>query len=111
RRGALITALPLDSVIGASAERLGFEVIWGSMAESFRRLGGRRFDCVLISDLLHLQSEPRRLLEQLSGFVKDGGALVIDGPNFLSTRMLLKFAWRRRDYGRLYNFSTSGIRV
>jgi 2-polyprenyl-3-methyl-5-hydroxy-6-metoxy-1,4-benzoquinol methylase len=111
RRGASITALPLDSVVGVSGERLGFEVIYGSMDECFDRLGKRKFGCVLIPNLIHLQSDPRRLLEQACRFVEAGGTLILSGPNFYSIPMLLKHVVRDRSYRRLQNFSTSGIHV
>jgi 2-polyprenyl-3-methyl-5-hydroxy-6-metoxy-1,4-benzoquinol methylase len=108
-RGASVTALPLDSVIGASAARLGLEVIYGSMTECFNRLGARKFDCVLLTDLVHLQRDPKRLLKHLSAFVRGGGTLVIGGPNFHSASIFLKRALRKGNYGRLQDFSASGI--
>jgi SAM-dependent methyltransferase len=111
RRGASLTVLPLDSVVGASGARLGFEVIYGSMDECFSRLGKRTFGCVVITNLIHLQSDPRRLLEQASRFVASGGALVISGPNFYSLPVFLKHAVRDRNYRRLQSFSTSGIQM
>jgi len=41
QRGAKITVLPLDSVIGAASAHLGLEVIYGTMEECFNRLGER----------------------------------------------------------------------
>lgn len=111
RRGASVTALPLDSVVGALGVRLGFEVIYGSMDECFRRLEGRAFDCVLSTNLVHLQRDPRRLLEQASRFVAGRGTLVISGPNFHSVPTFLKHVVHNRNYARLQNFSTSGVQV
>jgi 2-polyprenyl-3-methyl-5-hydroxy-6-metoxy-1,4-benzoquinol methylase len=109
QRGAQVTALPLDSVIGAAAARLGIEVIYGTLEECLTNLQGRRFDCVLISNLLHLQSDPGFVLEQCSQFVAIGGTLMIVGPNFKRLPVLIKRALGRGDYRKLRSFDQSGI--
>jgi 2-polyprenyl-3-methyl-5-hydroxy-6-metoxy-1,4-benzoquinol methylase len=109
--GALVTALALDSVIGAVAERLGLEVIYGSLNECFNRLKARKFDCVLMTDLVHLQPDLRFVLEQFSKLVEVGGTIVLAGPNFHSAPILLKRLLRKGNYGKLPDFSTSGIRT
>lgn len=109
QRGARITALPLDSVVGAAAERSGFEVVYGAMDECFTRLGERKFDCVLLTNLLHLLPDPKRALEQCCGFVGEGGTLVISGPNFHSVPVLLKRVLNREEYQKLRNADQSGI--
>ena len=52
--GMAVTALPLDAVIGASAAERGVEVVHGPLDVSAEKLKGRRFDCVVISNVLHL---------------------------------------------------------
>jgi 2-polyprenyl-3-methyl-5-hydroxy-6-metoxy-1,4-benzoquinol methylase len=109
RRGASVTVLPLDSVVGAEAAQLGFEVIYGSMEECFSQLGERTFDCVLVTNLVHLQRDATRLLEQSSKFVAGLGTIVITGPNLHSIR-LLKRALRNQNYWKIEDYSSSGIR-
>jgi hypothetical protein len=109
RRGTLVTALPLDSVIGAEASSRGIEVIYGSWQECFRQLDGRTFDCLLIANLLHLQRDLSGLFGQLSRFIERCGTLVIAGPNFHSIPIFLKRVLRREKYGRMDDFSNSGI--
>ena len=46
RRGANVTALPLDSVIGAEAARRGIEIVYGTLDEALCAMEGRTFDCV-----------------------------------------------------------------
>jgi hypothetical protein len=81
------------------------------MNECFDSLGSRKFDCVLLTDLLHLQCDPQPLLERSANFVRDGGTLVIGGPNFHSASIFVKRALRKENYGRLQDFSASGIRI
>ena len=109
QRGATVTALPLDSVIGASAAHLGIEMVYGTWEECLAKLIGRRFDCVHISNLLHLQPNPGFVLEQCAQFVTDGGTMVVVGPNFKRLPVLIRRALRRGDYRKLGSFDQSGI--
>lgn len=109
QRGATVTAMPLDSVIGAAAGRLGIEVLYGTWDECLKILDGRRFDCVLVTNLLHLLLNPRIALEQCSRFVREGGTLVASGPNFNHLPILIKRILSLGDYRKLRNFSESGI--
>jgi SAM-dependent methyltransferase len=108
-RGVKVTALPLDSVIGVAAGRLGLEVVNGSLTECLDALGERRFDCVLISDLLHLQENPAHFLERCSRFVTQGGAFVIGGPNFNRAPNLVKRVLGVDGHQRLRSYEESGI--
>jgi trans-aconitate methyltransferase len=111
QRGSKVTALPLDSVIGAAAARNGIEVIYGTLDEGLRKLNGQKFDCIFISQLLHLQPDPGYLLEQCSQFVADGGTLMVIGPNFKRLPVLIKRALGCGDYRKLRSFDQSGISV
>ena len=111
RRGALVTALPLDSVIGSAVERLGIEVIYGSMNDCFRELTARTFDCVLLANLIHLQPDPNDLLKKLSRFVARRGKLVISGPNVDPLRMVLKHLFRKASYGASEKPRAGGIQI
>jgi len=109
QRGAAVTALPLDSVIGASAARLGIEMVYGTLEEGLAKLKGRRFDCVLISNLLHLQPTPEFILEQCAQFITEGGTMVVVGPNFKRLPVLIRRVLGRGDYRKLRCFDQSGI--
>ncbi len=111
QRGAQLTVFPLDSVMGAASARLGLEVIYGTMEECFNRLGKRDFDCVIITELLHLSPHPWQVLEQCRRFVGKTGTLVISGPNFQSLRILGKRALNIGDYRKLSSFDQSGVQT
>jgi hypothetical protein len=64
-----------------------------------------------MTGLLHLQSNPNQLLEKFAELVRDGGALVIAGPNFARLPWLVKRLLGLDQYGRLRNFASSGISV
>jgi 2-polyprenyl-3-methyl-5-hydroxy-6-metoxy-1,4-benzoquinol methylase len=111
QRGAKITVFPLDSVIGAASARLGLEVIYGTMEECFNHLGEQNYDCVLITDLLHLLPSPWQVLDQCCRFVGKAGTLVISGPNFHSLQILRKRARNIGDHRKLSSFAQSGVRT
>jgi 2-polyprenyl-3-methyl-5-hydroxy-6-metoxy-1,4-benzoquinol methylase len=109
RRGAVVTALPLDSVVGAAVAQAGIEVIYGSFEQCLASLGDRKFDCVLLTDLLHLNSSPGDMLEACANLVGAGGTLVLGGPNFDFLKVLLKRLLRMGEFGQLSDYSKSGI--
>jgi SAM-dependent methyltransferase len=108
-QGARVTALPLDSVIGAVAARRGIDVVHGSLEEGLDRLYGREFDCVLISNLLHLLSNPSQLLGRCCRFVGQGGVLVLGGPNFDRLGTWLLRALGVGEHRKLRTYAESGI--
>lgn len=111
KRGIEVTAMPLDSVIGAAAARLGINVVYGTLDECFTNLDSRQFDCVLMPNLLHLLPNPKTVLEQCSRFVREGGTLVISGPNFDRLPILIKRTFGIGDLGKLRSFDKSGISI
>jgi 2-polyprenyl-3-methyl-5-hydroxy-6-metoxy-1,4-benzoquinol methylase len=108
-RGAKVTALPLNSVIGAAAARRGINVIYGTLAECFRILDGQQFDCVLLTNLLHLQPTPAHLVERCSRFVQEGGALVLSGLNFDRVSSFIKRQCGIGESRKLWTYERSGI--
>ena len=111
QRGSQVTALPLDSVIGAAAARLGIEIVYGKIEDGLKKLGGRKFDCVVITNLLHLFPDPWLILEQCAPMVSKGGVMVVAGPNFNAIRTLVKRALGWGDFSKLHVFSESGVHV
>lgn len=110
-RGAKVTVVPLDSVIGAAAGRRGLDVVYGSLDECFDALRGQAFDCLIMTNLLHLLQDPRRVVTQWSRLVRKGGTFVISGPNFGSLRVKAKHMLDKAGYRKLSSFEASGIRV
>jgi SAM-dependent methyltransferase len=109
QRGVRVFAAPLDSVIAACAEKRGIETVYGNSEQILAQLAGERFDCILVSNVLHLVPNPVRLLSQISELLQSGGVVIVTVPNlsYLGTR------WRRikRDpvYSSFGNFDRSGV--
>jgi 2-polyprenyl-3-methyl-5-hydroxy-6-metoxy-1,4-benzoquinol methylase len=81
RRGFRVTALPLDSVVGSVIARSGTEVIYGHFGDCLSHLGNRRFDCVVSTNLAHLQREPLGFILRSANLLRPGGYLLLEGPN------------------------------
>ena len=110
-RGAEVTAFPLDPVIGAVAARRGVKVVCGTFEECFRTAEPAKFDCIIVSNLLHLQRDPADLLSQCSRLLARGGVIVVKGPNFDRIPILLKRLLGVGDYWRLSDFRQGGVNI
>jgi len=110
-RGAEVTALALDSVIGMAAERRGIKVINGTWGECAKMLEGREFDCVLMTNLLHLHANPGEVVDCCTRFVGKRGSLVLSGPNFNRVPTLCKRIFRIGAFGKLWNYEAGGFSV
>ena len=104
-----MTVLPLDSVIGAHAAQRGLEVVYGSLDEGFAKLRHQRFDCIIISNLLHLIRDPVAVVRQSTDLLKTGGTLVLAGPNFDYLPIKISRVLGRGSYSALQSFELGGI--
>lgn len=109
QRGAEVVALALDSVIGAAAAKRGIQTVYGGLDDCLRSLGNQTYDCVLITNLLHLQQDPAGLFDRCARFVRAGGTLVVDSPNFHQLAILAKRALGNDAFKRLRSFAESGV--
>lgn len=111
QRGARVTVLPLDSVMGAASARLGLEVVYGTWNECLKILGDRQFDAVFVKDLLHLQADPGQMAEQYARLVGQGGTLVLAGPNFSRLPFFVKRVLGIGEFRKLRSFDASGVSI
>ncbi|MBN1795979.1 MAG: polysaccharide pyruvyl transferase family protein [Sedimentisphaerales bacterium] len=82
KRGFNAAAIPLDAVVAESAKMRGIEVLSPDFEDAKKELGQRKFDCILLTDVLAHLPEPGRFLEEYSGFLSDDGCMLITSPNF-----------------------------
>jgi 2-polyprenyl-3-methyl-5-hydroxy-6-metoxy-1,4-benzoquinol methylase len=80
-KGLQVTAVSLDSVIAGHAQQRGVEVITGNFREAREKLAGRRFDCLLLSNVLHLVPNPVEVLSLFGNLLSPGGVLIAVSPN------------------------------
>jgi 2-polyprenyl-3-methyl-5-hydroxy-6-metoxy-1,4-benzoquinol methylase len=110
-RGAQVAALALDSVIAAGAAKRGIEVIYGTLEQTLTGLGARRFECVFMTNLLHLVPNPEAVLEVCAGLVGPKGTLLVSSPNFKALRVRVKQALGAPELRNLGDFAQGGIAV
>ncbi len=107
--GIKVTALPLNSVIGASVARLGIEVVYATLFEGPTKLKGRAFDCIFLTDLLHLFQNPQILIQSYAALLRPGGCFVLGGPNFEFVSLFVGRTLGLGENVRLRSFEASGV--
>ncbi|MEM9036860.1 MAG: class I SAM-dependent methyltransferase [Actinomycetota bacterium] len=105
-RGHDVTSLPIDPVLGLLVAARGVDVVRAGFDEAARRLAHRRFDCVVLADLLHLVDDPRAVIERFRPLIAPGGSLVISVPNVWWPTQLRRL---RRRGPRTQGFARSGV--
>ena len=110
-RGVRVIGIPIDSVIGSCAEQHGIEVVYGDFTTARRKLQAERFDCILLTNVLHLIPDPAGVLSSYAGLLAPGGSVVIVTPNFAN----LLTQWRRLTgnpyYKGLGSYQDSGVHL
>ncbi len=109
QRGVEVMALPLDSVIGAVAEKRGVKIVYGDFKAAFAQIEHRRFDCVLVTNLLHLQREPQSLFSRCLALVAADGCVVIESPNFQQASVVVNRLLGKRGFASLRTFADGGV--
>jgi len=112
--GALVTALPLDSVIGALAHSVQeIDVVYGTLEEGLMQIENQygKFECILISNLLHLLPVPWELLEWCIKLLLPGGTLLLAGVNLDPLPLFLRRHRHPAQYRGLEERRESGITI
>jgi 2-polyprenyl-3-methyl-5-hydroxy-6-metoxy-1,4-benzoquinol methylase len=91
QKGIQVAGVPLDSVISACAEARGVRMVAPDFETAWKELGDEQFDCVLLSNILHLVPHPSAILSECGRRLLDGGHIIVIAPNF----NYLKLVWRR----------------
>lgn len=106
RKGAYVTGIETSRTAIEGARRVLDEVLDLDIADSDavkRHLDGRRFDLMLLGDVLEHLPEPARVLERLVAYLDDGGHAIISVPNVAAwTNRLALLAGR-------WHYQPSGI--
>ena len=88
--GADLKAVPIDPVIAASAEVRGVEIVYGDLKSVREQLATERFDCVLLSNVLHLVGDPMAFLNSVSHILSPDGWVIASVPNVSKLRRLVR---------------------
>ena len=98
-KGLQVIAIPLDPVVCSTAAARGVEIFCGEFATARASVEGRRFDCILCLNVLHLFPEPTEILSSVRGLLNDNGRIIIQIPNMMS---LPAMRWGFQDDGSRY---------
>jgi SAM-dependent methyltransferase len=109
RLGFRVTAIPLDSVICAAAESKGVELMHFELAQAPEKLRGRRFDCLVLRNVLYLHEHPASVLLAFASLLADGGRLLVMEPNFGNLQTIGGRLLNRPGYQGLGCFQKHGI--
>lgn len=82
RRGLEVAAIPLDPVIATAAVAKGIEILPSDFHLAAEMLGERRFDCILMLDILQQLPDPVAIVSLYREFLHDEGALLVSVPNW-----------------------------
>ena len=88
RKGLHVTAIPLDSIVGALAGSKGIRVTEPDLDLAFEELKAERFDCIILDDILHRHRYPVEFLSSCAKMLDSNGSLVIRLTNLSLFRLL-----------------------
>jgi SAM-dependent methyltransferase len=91
RAGRRVVAVALDPATSLWAGSKGVEVVSGDRQTVQKKLANEVFDCLLVSNILHLESDPARLLASFTKFLGENSYVIACIPNL----PLIKVAWKR----------------
>jgi 2-polyprenyl-3-methyl-5-hydroxy-6-metoxy-1,4-benzoquinol methylase len=107
--GKRVVAVPLDPVISACAEARGVELVRGDLKIALARLSGESFDCLLVSNVLHLVQDPTEILASFASLLSDKAVVIAGVPNLLR----LPVVWRKlcgvESHRFLGDYARSGV--
>jgi 2-polyprenyl-3-methyl-5-hydroxy-6-metoxy-1,4-benzoquinol methylase len=107
--GRKVVAVPLDAIISTCAQAGGVEIVQGDLNMATSRLSGEKFDCLLISNVLHLVPDPGEVLAALMPLLSDEAIVITAIPNLLRASVLWR-KWRGLESHRfLGDYARSGV--
>jgi 2-polyprenyl-3-methyl-5-hydroxy-6-metoxy-1,4-benzoquinol methylase len=110
-KGIRVRGLPIDSVVSVNAQRRGVEIVNGDLATARVKLQGQLFDCVLLSNVLHLVRDPVALLSSFAEFLAPGGCIVASVPNLSWFRRASRSIRLRGLKANPISYEVSGMHV
>lgn len=82
QEGYHVDAIPLDDIISEVAKSKNIDVTPPSFDEAWTILKDKKYDCIIISDVVQHLSEPVETLKKYLNLISDNGVILIRVPNF-----------------------------
>jgi 2-polyprenyl-3-methyl-5-hydroxy-6-metoxy-1,4-benzoquinol methylase len=111
QKGHKVAAIPLDSIIGACAEAKGIEVTYPDFEKAYDTLYGRRFDCIIFSEVLQHLPDPVKILSKYANLLADEGMVIISAPNFSNIKFRRALASERISSKEMKDFDKTGLHL
>lgn len=81
-KGCSVVGVEPDQKAAAVATLNGLETINSTAEEGLKALQGRKFDCLLLSDVLEHLVDPASVFNACTNLLSEGGTVVVSVPNF-----------------------------
>jgi len=107
--GKKVVAMGLDPVISACARARGVEVIEGDLPAALDQLRGHVFDCILLSNILHLVGDPPAFLQSLGCLMSERTTVITAVPNLSRLPVRWRAYFGKDVHRALGNFARSGV--
>jgi len=111
KRGLRVVGVPMDSVIAACAESKGVEIVFGDFESARRELSGQSFDCILLSNVLHLLADPTAVLSAFAGLLSASGVVIASVPNLGQLAVWLGRLRGKSQYAGLDGYEKTGLHL
>jgi 2-polyprenyl-3-methyl-5-hydroxy-6-metoxy-1,4-benzoquinol methylase len=106
-KGFRVTAVPLDPVIPGRATAAGVEVVDGDFESVRKKLANRKFDCLLLLNVLHLVEDPVAILSFFKELLSETSVIISLVPNMTKPTKLWTKARRERHFTEI-SYQDSG---
>ena len=110
-KGLRVTAVPLDEIIAGGVSRAQIELVTGELDAVLRELAGRRFDCVVLSNILHLVPNPTTLLCRIRGLLTPDAVVLLSIPNMHSLAVTKRRIFADKRLRGLAHFNQSAVHL
>ena len=111
KKGLRVVAVPLDPVIGACAQARGVEVVSGDFESVQKMLARQRFDCLLMSNVLHLLPDPVNVLVSFAALMSEKSIAIAVMPNLLSASAFLRQVQGDPRFKDLWRYKKTGVNL
>jgi len=113
KRGKRVVGIPLDAVIGSSAESRGVEITVPDFIMARKVLDKEFFDCIIMSNVIHHLSNPIEILSSYSELLESNGSMIVSVPNFNYISLFKNKLFNKNDLRKenisIGNFQKSGF--